>query len=37
MKICFTPDYPLTYQKFKELKFDPNAEILWAKEVVNQK
>ncbi len=26
-------DYPLTYEKLREYRFDPNAEILWGMEV----
>ncbi|RPH34151.1 MAG: hypothetical protein EHM93_01995 [Bacteroidales bacterium] len=33
---CFTPDYPLTYQKFKDLHFDPNAEILFSLEILKK-
>ena len=27
-------DYPLMYEKLLEYRFDPNAEVLWAMEVV---
>jgi len=31
---CLMPDYPLTYQKFESLGFDPDAEIRYALEVL---
>ena len=31
---CLIPDYPLTYEKFELLSFDPDAEIIYALEVL---
>lgn len=31
---CLMPDYPLTYKKFESLGFDPDAEIVYALEVL---
>lgn len=32
---CFMPDYPLTYEKFASYNFDPEAEIIYALEILN--
>ena len=34
---CLMPDYPLTYQKFMSFNFDPDAEILYALEIMGEK
>ncbi|MFA6483850.1 MAG: S41 family peptidase [Bacteroidales bacterium] len=31
---CLMPDYLLTYEKFAEYKFDPDAEIIFAQEIL---
>jgi len=33
---CLMPDYPLTYLKFTSLKFDPNAELIYALEILSK-
>jgi len=33
---CLIPDYPLTYLKFKSLGFDPDAEIIFALELLKK-
>ena len=31
------PHYPLTYEKLAEYNFDPNAEVLYALELVSER
>ncbi len=34
---CLMPDYPLTYQKFLAFNFDPDAEVIYALEILGEK
>lgn len=33
---CMMPDYLLSYDKFVTLRFDPNAEVIYAKEILDK-